>query len=53
VSYAETDRSWVEGYLFDALDAAEIRYVSAAAFELGSPRIAEFGRARGSPGRFE
>jgi WD40 repeat protein len=45
VSYAETDRSWVEGYLFDALDAAGIRYVSESAFELGAPRVAEFERA--------
>jgi WD40 repeat protein len=45
VSYAETDRSWVEGFLFDALDAASIRYVSEAAFELGAPRVAEFERA--------
>ncbi len=45
VSYASTDRSWVEGYLFDALDAAGIRYVSEAAFELGAPRVAEFERA--------
>jgi hypothetical protein len=45
VSYAETDRSWVEGYLFDALDAAGIRYVSESAFELGAPRVAELERA--------
>ena len=45
VSYAAADRSWVEGYLFDALDAAGVRYVSESAFELGAPRVAEFERA--------
>ncbi len=45
VSYAPADRSWVEGYLFDALDAAGVDYVSEAAFELGAPRVAEFERA--------
>ena len=45
VSYAESDRGWAEGYLFDALDAAGIHYVSEAAFELGAPRIHEFERA--------
>jgi WD40 repeat protein len=45
VSYAAADRSWVEGYLFDALDATGVRYVSEAAFELGAPRVVEFERA--------
>ena len=45
VSYVNADRAWVEGYLFDALRGANIRFLSEAAFELGTPRLAEFERA--------
>jgi formylglycine-generating enzyme required for sulfatase activity len=43
--YADADRAWVEGYLFDALEKAEVRYLSEAAFDLGVPRLLEFERA--------
>lgn len=45
ISYADADRDWVEGYLFDCLTEAGISYHSEAAFTLGAPRIAEFERA--------
>ncbi len=45
ISYADADRGWVEGYLFDCLKQSEIKYHSEAAFTLGAPRIAEFERA--------
>ena len=45
VSYANADRTWVEGYLFDALRKAGVRYHSEAAFALGVPRLLEFERA--------
>lgn len=45
VSYVEADKNWVEGYLLDALDSAEIRYTLESAFALGVPRIVEFERA--------
>ena len=45
ISYADADRAWVEGYLLDALQRAEVRYHSEAAFELGVPRLLEFERA--------
>ncbi len=45
VSYAPADREWVEGYLLDALQSAQIKVISAADFELGAPRITEFERA--------
>ena len=43
--YADDDRAWVEGYLFDALEKAGVRYLSEAAFHLGVPRLLEFERA--------
>ncbi len=45
VSYVPADREWVEGYLLDALQSAQIKVISAADFELGAPRITEFERA--------
>jgi WD40 repeat protein len=45
VLYAPADRAWVEGYLFDALRAAQLRVHSETAFELGQPRLAEFDSA--------
>jgi formylglycine-generating enzyme required for sulfatase activity len=45
VSYADTDRAWVEGYLLDALAEAGVRCHSEAAFALGVPRLLEFERA--------
>jgi TIR domain/NACHT domain len=45
ISYDEADKEWVEGYLVDALDKAEISYISESAFTLGVPRIEEFDRA--------
>src|SRR6476469_9177729 len=45
VSYADGDRTWVEGYLLDSLKQAEINYLSEAAFTLGAPRLREFERA--------
>ena len=49
ISYAAADRTWVEGYLLDALNAAGVRCHSEAAFALGVPRLLEFERAvRGS-----
>lgn len=45
VSYVEADKNWVEGYLWDALDNARVRYFSESAFTLGVPRILEFERA--------
>lgn len=45
ISYAEADKAWVEGYLLDALEKAEVRCTSESAFALGVPRISEFERA--------
>ncbi|MBP7963676.1 MAG: TIR domain-containing protein [Caldilineaceae bacterium] len=45
ISYADDDRTWVEGYLQDALDAAGVKVHSQAAFALGAPRLLEFERA--------
>src|SRR5438270_1521406 len=45
ISFAEADRAWVEGYLFDALNQAGMAYHSEAAFALGVPRLVEFERA--------
>ena len=45
ISYAEADKAWVEGYLLDALQEAEINFTCQSAFALGVPRISEFERA--------
>ncbi len=45
ISYADADAAWVEGYLMDALDGAEIAFHCEAAFALGVPRLVEFERA--------
>ncbi|MBW4533661.1 MAG: TIR domain-containing protein [Pleurocapsa minor HA4230-MV1] len=45
ISYAEADKAWVEGYLLDALEKAEVRCTCESAFILGVPRILEFERA--------
>lgn len=45
ISYAEDDRAWVEGYLFQALNQANVQYFSEEAFDLGAPRLQEFERA--------
>jgi hypothetical protein len=45
ISYAAPDRAWVEGYLRDALDRAEVRVLMEDAATLGHPRLAEFERA--------
>jgi energy-coupling factor transporter ATP-binding protein EcfA2 len=45
ISYAEADRAWVEGYLLDALENAEVSCTCESAFTLGVPRILEFERA--------
>ena len=45
ISYAEADKAWVEGYLLDALEEAEVGYIRESAFTLGVPRILEFERA--------
>ncbi|MEB3123872.1 MAG: TIR domain-containing protein [Snowella sp.] len=45
ISYAQANRDWVEGYLLDAIEKAEVRYTSESAFTLGVPRILEFERA--------
>ena len=45
ISYAEADKAWVEGYLLDALEKAEINFTCESAFVLGVPRISEFERA--------
>ncbi|NEN96174.1 MAG: TIR domain-containing protein, partial [Moorea sp. SIO3I7] len=45
ISYADADRAWVEGYLLDALQQANVRYLVETAFTPGAPRIAEFERA--------
>src|SRR5262245_59441193 len=45
VCYADADRAWVEGYLFDALSQAGVAFHSEEAFALGVPRLAEFERA--------
>ncbi|MDM8564312.1 TIR domain-containing protein [Candidatus Halobeggiatoa sp. HSG11] len=42
ISYAEDDRAWVEGYLLDALQSAEVRCHSRATFELGKPILTAF-----------
>lgn len=45
ISYSQADRGWVEGYLLDALAAANVRVVSELNFSLGAPRLVEFERA--------
>ena len=45
ISYAEADKAWVEGFLLDALQEAEINFTCESAFALGVPRISEFERA--------
>src|SRR5262245_11243225 len=45
ISYAESDRAWVEGYLIDALDQIGVRWHSEDSFALGVPRLIEFERA--------
>ncbi|MEA5464065.1 nSTAND1 domain-containing NTPase [Leptothoe sp. PORK10 BA2] len=45
ISYAEANRAWVEGYLLDSLDQADVSYLSEEAFALGAPRLQEFERA--------
>lgn len=42
VSYVEADRSWVEGYLLEALDRAGVRYHSQKAFVPGAPWLQQF-----------
>jgi WD40 repeat protein len=51
VSYAEADRAWVKGYLFDALDKAGVRYLDEAALPVGSPKLIELERAIQRSGR--
>jgi len=45
ISYAESDRAWVVGYLIDALERAGLQYHSEEAFALGRPRLLEFEHA--------
>jgi len=45
ISYAEADRAWAEGYWVDALAAAGVNLIHAAAFIPGRPWIEEFQRA--------
>jgi WD40 repeat protein/energy-coupling factor transporter ATP-binding protein EcfA2 len=45
ISYVGSDRAWVEGFLLDALEKAEVKYILEEAFRLGVPRIQEFQRA--------
>ena len=45
VSYAESDRAWVEGYLLAALEQAGVRCMYESAFALGVPRLLEFERS--------
>ncbi|MBP7960736.1 MAG: toll/interleukin-1 receptor domain-containing protein [Caldilineaceae bacterium] len=45
ISYAQEDRSWVEGYLLDALKTAGVNVHTEQAFTLGQPRLNEFERA--------
>jgi hypothetical protein len=45
ISYAQTDRGWIEGFLIDALEQAGVKYYSEDAFALGVPRLIEFERA--------
>lgn len=46
ISFAEADRGWVDGVLVDALNRAEVTWLSEEAFALGVPRLLEFERAR-------
>ncbi|NEO21990.1 MULTISPECIES: TIR domain-containing protein [unclassified Moorena] len=45
ISYVDADRAWVEGYLLDALNQTNVRYLVETAFTLGVSWIAEFERA--------
>jgi hypothetical protein len=45
VSYADADRTWVAGYLLDALTAANITFHHAESFTLDVPRLLEFEHA--------
>jgi WD40 repeat protein len=51
VSYAEADRAWVRGYLFDALDKAGVRYLDEAAHPVGTPRLVQLEQAIQRSGR--
>jgi WD40 repeat protein len=51
VSYAEADRAWVKGYLFDALDKAGVRYLDEAALPVGPPKLVELEQAIQQSGR--
>jgi WD40 repeat protein len=51
VSYADADRAWVRGYLFDALDKAGLRYLDQAALAIGKPTLLELERAVQDSGR--
>ena len=44
IFYAEADRDWVNGYLLDALEKAEIRCTCESDFTLGVPGISELER---------
>jgi len=39
ISYAESDKAWVEGYLADALRSAGVHYHSEAAFLVPNLRL--------------
>lgn len=45
VSYAQENQPWVEGYLLDTLEAAEVRVHTEEAFTPGTPRLLEFEKA--------
>jgi hypothetical protein len=45
ISYTEADRAWVEGYLVDAIEQAQVRCTYESAFTLGVPSILEFQHA--------
>jgi len=45
ISYASEDTQWVKGYLLDALQQANIKFITEEAFTVGAPRLTEFERA--------
>jgi hypothetical protein len=45
ISHAAADAAWVEGFLLDALNQADLRCLSESSFALGAPRLQELERA--------
>jgi hypothetical protein len=45
ISYSSEDTQWVKGYLLDAFQQTNVKFVTEEAFTVGAPRLTEFERA--------